>query len=85
MNDLFREERLQQLRAKNDLGHSTCGRQRRQTEKRRRPWSWGQHGEILWETLGFHGKIVENHGRIVWDFMGFGDVVFENEKMRDHW
>lgn len=32
------QESLQQLRAKNDLGHSTCGRQRREKpgEKRRR-------------------------------------------------
>eukprot|EP00435_Cladocopium_sp_Y103_P072431 s288_g40.t1 len=29
------QESLQQLRAKNDLGHSTCGRQRRQTVEKR--------------------------------------------------
>ncbi|CAL1130675.1 unnamed protein product [Cladocopium goreaui] len=31
------QESLQQLRAKNDLGHSTCGRQRRFMAEKRRP------------------------------------------------
>ena len=78
-----REERLQQLRAKNDLGHSTCGRQRRfMAEKRRSGESGGSttresygNAGFLWEILGFYG--------IMFFSMGFWYVFYD--KMRDNW